>query len=146
MEKMSHTSVALSAILAALLLQTCAYAQDLTPAQRAQIEQIAGSIAQKHNAAGFSDDITISSTATSLGSNVRFTSVLRIRPDTPEVKMRQFRDMNMRETTQKACIANRSNPAFARGLSYTFAYHDQGGRPIQEFSVTKELCASIGLS
>lgn len=118
-------------------------AQPLTGPQIKQIEEIAQTIASQHNAnsKAMLDDMTVSSRAVAIGRNVRFENVLRVKKGLPAAKIKEFSDETQRETTPKSCAANANNPAFDRGLSYTFVYVNTYGEKLAEFNVDKAVCA-----
>lgn len=126
----------------ALLLASVASAQPLTPAQVRQIEEIAQSITDQHNAnaGAMLDDMTVSSHATAIGRNVRFKNTLRVKKGLPSAKLREFSDETKREVVPRSCAANAKNAAFDRGLSYTFIYFNTYGEKLAEFTVDKALC------
>jgi len=113
-------------LLAALALSyvPATHAQSLTSAQIKQIEEIAQTIASQHNAnsKAMLDDMTVSSRAVAIGRNVRFEFVLRVKKGLPPAKLKEFSDGTRGEIVPKSCAANANNPAFDRGLYYTFAY------------------------
>ena len=122
-----------------------ATAQSLTPAQIKQIEEIAQTIATQHNAnaKAMMDDMTVSSRAVAVGRNVRFENVLRVKKGLPPAKLKEFSDETRREIVPKACAANASNPAFDRGLTYTYAYVNTHAEKLAEFTVDQQLCRSL---
>lgn len=117
-------------------------AQSLNPAQVKQIEEIAHNIAAQHNANATTmvDNMTVSSTATAVGRNVRFENVLRVKKGLSPAKLKEFSDETRRETVPKSCAANAKNPAFDRGLTYTFAYKNTYGEKLAEFTVDQAVC------
>ena len=119
-----------------------AQAQSLSLTQIKQIEEIAKSIAVQHNAnaKAMVDDMTVSSRATAVGRNVRFEYVLRLKKGLPPAKLREFSDETQREIVPKSCAANANNPAFDRGLTYTFAYKNTYGEQLAEFNVDQAVC------
>lgn len=120
-------------------------AQSLTPAQIKQIEEIAQTIATQHNAnaKAMVDDMTASSRAVAVGRNVRFENVLRVKKGLPPAKLKEFSDETRREIVPNACAANASNPAFDRGLTYTYAYVNTHREKLAEFTVDQQLCRSL---
>ena len=121
-----------------------AQAQSLTPAQIKQIEEIAQSIATQHNAnaKAMLDDMTASSRAVAIGRNVRIEYVLRVKKGLPPAKLKEFSDETQREVVPKSCAVNAKNPAFGRGLTYTFAYTNTYGEKLAEFTVDPAVCRS----
>jgi hypothetical protein len=119
-----------------------AQAQSLSPAQIKQIEEIAQNIAAQHNAnaKAMLDDMTVSSTATAVGRNVRFENVLRVKRGLPPTKLKEFSDETQREVVPKSCAVNAKNPAFDRGLTYTFVYKNTYGEKLAEFTVDQGVC------
>lgn len=120
-----------------------ALAQSLSPAQIKQIEDIAQTIALQHNknAAAMLDDMTVSSRAIAVGGNVRFEYVLRVKKGLPAVKLKEFSKETQREVVPQSCKVNAKNPAFERGLSYTFTYINTYGDRLAEFIVNKSICS-----
>lgn len=118
------------------------HAQTLTPAQINQIEEIAQNIATQHNnnSAASLDDMTVSTRAVAVGRNVRFEYVLRVKKALPTAKRREFADETQREIVPKSCAVNAKNPAFDRGLTYTFSYSNTYNEKLTEFSVDKAIC------
>lgn len=118
--------------------------QTLSQAQIKQIEDIALSIATQHNAASSThlDDVTVSSRATAVGRNVRFAHVLRVKKGLPASQLKAFADESRREIYPRACATNANNPAFARGLTYTFSYTSTHGDKLGEFTVDQAGCAA----
>lgn len=127
----------------ALFAAIPARAQSLSPAQIKQIEDIAQTIALQHNqnAKAMLDDTTVSSRATAVGRNVRFENTLRVKKGLPAAKLKEFSDETQREVVSRSCIVNASNPAFDRGLTYTFVYANTYGEKLAEFNVDKSVCA-----
>lgn len=141
----SHNQPAVRAFLfLAALSCTGAHAQSLSPAQIKQIEEIAQNIARQHNgsAASMLDDVTVSARAVALARNVRFEYVLRLKKGLPPAKIKEFSDETRREIVPKSCAMNAKNPAFDRGLTYTFAYSNTYGEKLAEFAVDKAVCAA----
>lgn len=127
---------------AATVSASPALAESLSPAQIKQIEQIAQNIAVQHNAnaAAMLDDMTVSSTATAVGRNVRIENVLRVKKGLPPAKLKEFSDATRGDVVPKACAANAKNPAFDRGLAYTFIYKNTYGEKLAEFTVDQPSC------
>jgi hypothetical protein len=119
-------------------------AQSLSPAQIMQIEQIAQTIAAQHNAnaTAMLDDMTASSTAKAVGRNVRFENTLRVKKGLPPAKLREFSDVTKAEVISKSCAVNAKNPAFDRGLTYTFTYRNTYGEKLAEFTVDQQSCSN----
>lgn len=119
-------------------------AQVLTTGQIHQIEEIAQNIARQHNinAASMLDNMTVSTRAGAVGRNVRLEYILRVKKDLSAAKLKEFSDETRREIVQKSCAANAKNPAFDRGLSYTFTYTNTYGDNLAEITVDKEICNS----
>jgi len=117
-------------------------AQVVSPAQIKQIEEIAQTIASEHNrkSASLNDNITVSSRATAIGRNVRIENVLRVKKGLSSAKRKEFSDETRREVASQACAVNAKNPAFDRGLSYTFTYFNTYGELLAEFTVDKAVC------
>ena len=117
-------------------------AESLTRAQIKQIEDIAQTIASQYNAnsKALLDDMTVSTRAIAISRNVRFEYVLRVRKGLPPIKLKEFSDETRREVLPKACQQNANNPAFDRGLHYTFSYMNTYGEKLGEFNVDKATC------
>lgn len=132
------------AFLAATVSTSSALAESLSPAQIKQIEQIAQSIAAQHNAnaTAMLDDMTASSTAKAVGRNVRVEYILRVKKGLPPAKLKEFSDATQAEVVPKSCAANVKNPAFDRGLTYTFIYKNTYGEKLAEFTVDQQSCRS----
>lgn len=132
-------------VIAALVLGAAmpVVAQSLSPAQIKQIEDIAQTIALQHNknASALLDDMTTSSRAVAVGRNVRFEYVLRVKKGLPAAKLKEFSEETQREVVPQSCAANAKNPAFDRGLSYTFMYINTYGERLAEFIVDKSTCS-----
>lgn len=131
-----------SVLLSATVASQPAFAQALSPAQIKQIEEIAQTIASQHNnnASAILDDMTVSSRAVSIGRNVRLEYVLRVKKGLTQAKLKEFSDETQREVVPKSCAANAKNPAFDRGLTYTFSYTNVYKEKLAEFTVDKKLC------
>ena len=119
-----------------------AFAQDLKAAQIKQIEGIAQDIANRHNAneKAMLDDMTVSTHAIASGRNVRFDYVLRVKSGLSAAKLKEFADATKHEIVPRSCAANAKNPAFDRGLTYTFAYTNSFGDSLVQFTVDKAVC------
>ena len=128
-------------LLIAVVCQS-ANAQSLSPAQIKQIENIAQTIADQHNSTASAnlDDMTVSTRAVAIGRNVRFEYVLRVKKGLPVAKLKEFSDETQREVIPKSCAANAKNPAFDRGLTYTFSYTNTYKEKLAEFVVDQAIC------
>jgi hypothetical protein len=126
------------------IVSTGALAQALTPAQIKQIEEIAQNIARQHNrnAAAMLDDMTVSTRAIAEARNVRFEYVLRVKKGLPPAKLKEFSEETRREIVPKSCAVNAKDPAFDRGLTYTYAFSNTYGEKLAEFTVDKAICSS----
>lgn len=134
-------------LLAAMSLFFSANAQNLNPAQIKQIEDIARNIAAQSNAnkQAMLDDMTTSFNAIAVGRNVRFEYVIRVKKGLPLNKIKEWLDATRSEITPKSCAQNANNPAFDRGLSYTFAYSNTYGEKLGDVFVDKATCKNLGL-
>jgi hypothetical protein len=114
----------------------------LTNAQIEQIEEIAQNIARQsnQNASAYLDEMTASFFATSNGRNVQFEYVLRVKKGLSHSEKKAFSDEIRREVIPGACRQNANNPAFDRGLNYTFIYKNTYGENLGEFNVDKKIC------
>ncbi len=131
----------IGAVLSAVAYQA-AQAQTLSPAQIKQIEEIAQTIANQHNSTASAnlDDMTVSTRAVATGRNVRFEYVLRVKKGLSQAKLKEFSEETQREIVPKSCAVNAKNPAFDRGLTYTFAYTNTYKEKLAEFIVDKAVC------
>lgn len=122
-------------------------AQSLTPAQIRQIEDIAKKIAilSNKNKSAPLDDMTVSFRAVAIARNVRFEYVLRVKKGLPFNKIKEWLDATRAEVVPQVCAQNADNPAFDRGLSYTFAYSNTYGEKLGEIFVDQNTCKSLGL-
>ena len=133
------------ALVATAQLASPVQAQPLSSSQIRQIEEIAQNIAAQHNANAKTmlDDMTVSSRATAVGRNVRIENVLRVKKALPPAKLKEFSDATQQEILPKSCAANANNPAFDRGLTYTFSYKNTYGENLTEFSVDQAACKTL---
>ena len=134
-------------LLTAMSLFFSANAQNLNPAQIKQIEDIARNIAAQSNAnkQAMLDDMTTSFNAIAVGRNVRFENVIRVKKGLPPNKIKEWLGATRAEITPKSCAQNANNPAFERGLSYTFAYSNTYGEKLGDVFVDKATCKNLGL-
>lgn len=134
-------------LLAALYSGFSAKAQNLTSAQIKQIEDIARNIAAQSNSnkQAMLDEMTVSFNAVAIGRNVRFENVIRVKRGLAPNALREWLDATRAEITPKACAQNSKNPAFDRGLSYTFAYSNTYGEKLGDVFVDKTTCKNLGL-
>lgn len=134
-------------LLAALFSGVVANAENFSPAQIKQIEEIAQNIAAQSNAnkPAMLDEMTVSFNAIAVGRNVRFENVIRMKKGLPPKKIKGWLDATRAEIIPKACNQNAKNPAFDRGLSYTFAYSNTYGEKLGDVFVDKATCKSLGL-
>ena len=111
-------------------------------AQGVTIESVAKTIAEKHNqtSAALLDESTVATSATAVGKNVRFRYVLRAKKGLSQQKLAEFRAALMADIAPRACKANAGNPAFERGLYYTFIYESTYGEPLAQFDVDRQSC------
>lgn len=141
---MKTQAYVLFSLLAAVALVCCpnTHAQSLTTEQIKQIEEIAQAIASQHNAnsEALLDGMTVSTRAVAISRNVRIECVLRVKKGLSPAELREFSDELRREILPKACQQNANNPAFDRGLYYTFTYINTYGEKLAEFDVDKETC------
>lgn len=134
-------------LLAALSSSFAANAQNLTPAQIKQIEDIAKNIAAQSNAnmQSMLDEMTVSFNAVAVGRNVRFENVIRVKQGLPPSTIKRWLDATRAEIIPKSCAQNAKNPAFDRGLTYTFAYSNTYGEKLGDVFVDKPTCKNLGL-
>lgn len=123
-----------------------AYTQELSPAQIKQIEEIAAEIAKQSNANKhlYLDDMTVSFNAVSAGRNVRFENVLRVKNGLTQNEIAQWLAATQLEIIPLACVQNANNPAFERGLSYTYSYSSIYEQKMGDILVDKATCRRIG--
>lgn len=114
----------------------------LSSAQIKQIEEIARNIADQSNSnkQQMLDEITSSFNAVATGRNVRFEYVLLIKKGLPQSKIKEWFNVTKSEILQRTCAQNEKNPAFDRGLSYTFSYSNGYGEKLGEIFVDKAVC------
>ena len=118
---------------------------ELSTKQIKQIEDIAINIAAQSTAnnQAMLDEMTVSFNAVAIGRNVRFESVVRIKKGLPPNKIKEWLEAARAEMIPKACAQNANNPAFDRGLSYTFAYSNTYGEKLGDVFVDKTTCKSL---
>ena len=134
-------------LLAALYSSFTANAQNLNPAQIKQIEDIAKTIAAQSNAnkQAMLDEMTVSFNAVAVGRSVRFAYVIRVKKGLPPNTIKEWLDATRAEIIPKSCAQNAKNPAFDRGLSYTFAYSNTYGEKLGDVFVDQGTCRNLGL-
>ncbi len=134
-------------LLAALCSSFTANAQNLNSAQIKQIEDIAKNIAAQSNAnkQAMLDEMTVSINAIAVGRNVRFEYVIRVKKGLPPKTIKEWLEATRAEIIPKSCAQNAKNPAFDRGLSYTFAYSNAYGEKLGDVFVDKGTCRNLGL-
>lgn len=145
---MNATTISRNALLlAALCSGFTAGAQNLNPAQIKQIEDIANNIAAQSNAnkQAMLDEMTVSFNAVAVGRNVRFENVIRVKKGLPPSTIKEWLAATRAEIIPKSCTQNAKNPAFDRGLSYTFTYSNTYGEKLGEVFVDKGTCRNLGL-
>ena len=130
-----------------LLFYVVANAQDLNPAQIKQIEDIAKTIASQSNSnkRAMLDDMTVSFNAVAVGRNVRFENVIRVKKGLSPQSINEWLEATRSEILPRSCTQNKNNPAFDRGLSYTFSYSNTYGEKLGDVLVDKAACKSLGL-
>lgn len=134
-------------LLSVLLFCFTVEAQNLTEAQIKQIEDIAKDIAAQSNAnrQAMLDEMTVSFYSVAIGRNVRFENVIRVRKGLPKHIIDEWLSATRADIIPKSCAQNTMNPAFDRGLSYTFAYSNTYGERLGEIFVDKTICRDLGL-
>ncbi len=134
-------------LLAAWSFGFSANAQNLTSAQIKQVEDIARKIAAQSNAnkQAMLDEMTASFDAVAVGRNVRFEIVIRVKKGLPPNTIKGWLDATRSEIIPKSCAQNANNPAFDRGLSYTFAYSNTYAEKLGDVFVDKPTCKNLGL-
>jgi len=140
MKTQAHVLLLLVAV--ALIFCPRINAESLTPAQIKQIEEIAMTIASQHNAnsEALLDDMTVSTRAVAISRNVQILYVLRVKKGLSPSELKEYSDELRREILPKACLQNANNPAFDRGLFYTFIYKNTYGEKLAEIVVSKKTC------
>ena len=120
---------------------------ELSAAQIKQIEDIAGNIAAQSNAnkQAMLDDMTVSFNAVAVGRNVRIENVIRVKKGLPPDTIKEWLDATRAEIIPKVCAQNAKNPAFDRGLTYTFAYSNAYGEKLGDVFVDQTICRNLGL-
>lgn len=111
-------------------------------AQQYTIESVASDIARQHNANSKAvlDEMTVSSSATAAGKNVIFENVLKVKRGLSPSKLAEFQAALYMDHVPKVCQVNAQNPAFIKGLYYTFVYRNTYGEKLAEFVVDKSTC------
>ncbi len=120
---------------------------ELNAGQIKQIEDIAGEIAVQSNANKQSilDDMTVSFNAVAVGRNVRFENVIRVKKGLLPNTIKEWLNATASEIIPKICEQNAKNPAFDRGLSYTFAYSNTYGEKLGDVFIDQSTCKNMGL-
>lgn len=150
---MSNSPTLASRILGNLALLTVlgsifpANAQNLTPAQVGQIEEIARNVAKQsnENKQAMLDEMTVSFNAVAIGRNVRFESVIRFKKGLPPSTIKQWLDAARTEMLQKSCALNANSQAFDRGLTFTLAYSNTYGEKLGDVFIDKNTCRNLGM-
>jgi hypothetical protein len=121
-------------------------AHALSTEQITQIEEIARNIAAQSNAnkQAMLDEMTVSFNAVAIGRNVRFENVLRVKKGLPPNIIKEWLEATRAEIIPKVCSQNANNPAFDRGLSYTFAYSNTYGEKLGDVFIDKTTCKNLG--
>lgn len=121
--------------------------QELSVAQIKQIEDIARDIARQSNAnkQAMLDEWTVSVNAVATGRNVRLEVVIPVKQGLPPNKVKEWLKAKRAEIIPKVCALNANNPAFDRGLSYTFSYSNTYGEKLGDIFIDKTTCKNLGL-
>lgn len=119
-----------------LLLLTTVYAS----AQGVTVESVALFIARQHNEKMLHDDMTVASTAQAIGKNVRVTNIIRVQRGLSQAKRNEFQIATYSEIVPNVCRVSLEDPAFTRGLYYTFIYFNTYGEKLAEFIVNRRAC------
>ena len=111
-------------------------------AQNQTVEQVAQTIAAQHNQSAHlvRDEMTVSSTATATGKNVRFDIIFRVRQGLPEAKRLEFDTENRKEIIPRVCAVKGNEVGFKRGMSYTFSSSNTYGEKLSEFTIDGKTC------
>jgi len=130
-------------ILTISFLHSSIHAQ--TPAQNKQIEDIAQEIAIQHNrnSTAMIDEMTVSTRAVAVSKNVIFEYVIRVKKGLSESQLKEYQNAVRHEIVPGVCIRNQNNPAFDRGLFYTFVYFNTYGEKLAEIVVNKTTCERL---
>ncbi len=120
-------------------------ANALTPSQIKQIEGIAQEIATQYNnnASSMTDEMTVSTRAVAVSRNVIFQNVLRVKKGLSKSQLREYQNAVRQEMVPGVCRQNANNPAFDRGLFYTFVYINTYGEKLAEIVIDKETCERL---
>lgn len=123
------------------------HAHALSTEQIKQVEEIARNIAAQSNAnkQEMLDEMTVSFKAVAIGRNVRFENVLRVKKGLPPNKIKEWLEATKEEIIPRVCSQNVNNPAFDRGLSYTFSYSNTYGEKLGDVFIDKTTCKNLGL-
>lgn len=121
----------------------------ITPSHQPEIsiEDIAQDVAAHINAnkQAMLDEMTVSLNAIAVGRNIRLEHVIRVKKGLPPKKIKVWLDASRAEIVPKSCTVNAKNPAFDRGLSYTFAYSNTYGEKLGDIFVDKATCKGLKL-
>jgi predicted acyltransferase (DUF342 family) len=109
-------------------------------AGKLNVEWIAAEVASEHNEKAMTDDMTVSSTAQSIGKNVILKNVLRVKRNVSKGELEEYRAALLQEIVPKACAENSNNSAFKEGLFYTFVYVSHYGQPLAEVIINERIC------
>jgi predicted acyltransferase (DUF342 family) len=134
----SSSRLAFISVFFILYLMPCA-----SYAGKLNVEWIAAEVAREHNEKAMTDDMTVSSTAQSIGKNVILKNVLRVKRNVSKgelEELEEYRAALLQEIVPKACVANSNNPAFKEGLFYTFVYVSHYGQPLAEVIINERIC------
>ena len=131
----------------ALIYSLIANVQNLNAAQIKQIEEISQNIAAQSNAnkQAMLDEMTVSFNPVSVGRDVRFENIIKVKKGLPPQIIKEWLDATRAEIIPQTYALNANNPAFGRGLSYTFAYSNTYGEKLGEVFVDIATCKSLGL-
>lgn len=107
------------------------------------IETVAATVAREHNqvAPSMLGDNLLATSAVAVGRNVRLTYVVRTRRGLTQQQRSEFVAATKADVMPRACQVNAGNPAFERGLYYTFIYDNSRGERLTSFDVDRQLCA-----
>lgn len=114
----------------------------LNAEQIKQIEDIAQQIAEQanKNSAAMINDMTVSFTATAVSRNVIYRNVLRVKKGLSPAQLREYQNDVRKEIVPGVCKQNANNPAFSRGLYYTFLYENTYGEKLAEIIINENTC------
>lgn len=130
----------------ALVVSICHAVPQLTPAQIQQIEGIAQDIAARTNAniKANPQSADLPRSASAQGRNVTFVYYINLRPGVSQEQLTEWRRLTEAELIPSVCKQNANNPAFPRGLSYTYDYQTRDGNQLGKVFIDQAKCMRTG--